>query len=208
MHALHRLKNGNIPQPWLNDFLNQNEKLERISGGEIIPWKCWLSLQLYWSWPNSDFFENVSASYHIKEMNIFKKLATTKRTARSLGLIWVLFSRHILERVFERAPCWRFVPASVYFLYWRSSEVISEKDAERKGINERTGVIFFVLSFRALHRQLHGRKFGTMWVAAWLQILSCSDSQGTDRLSPPLRNPQMMSLWPFKQKAWAPYGDF
>lgn len=31
MRALHPLKNGSIPQYWLNDSPNQNEKLERIS---------------------------------------------------------------------------------------------------------------------------------------------------------------------------------
>lgn len=45
--------------------------------------------------------------------------------------------------------CRRLVSASVYFSYGCSSEVITEKDAERKGINERTGVIVFVLLFRA-----------------------------------------------------------
>lgn len=49
---------------------------------------------------SSYFFENVSVSYHTKEMATFKKLATTKSTAQFLGLMWVLFSRHILGRAF------------------------------------------------------------------------------------------------------------
>jgi hypothetical protein len=50
---------------------------------------------------NSCFFENVSVSYHIKEIPTFKKLANTKRTAWFEHLMWVLFPRHTLERVFE-----------------------------------------------------------------------------------------------------------
>jgi hypothetical protein len=44
---------------------------------------------------------NVSVSYHIKEIPTFKKLANTKRTAWFEHLMWVLFPRHTLERVFE-----------------------------------------------------------------------------------------------------------
>lgn len=39
-----------------------------------------------------------------------------------------------------------------------------------------------------MRSQFQGGKFGTLRVAARLQMLSCCGSQGTDRLSPPLQN--------------------
>lgn len=57
--------------------------------------------------PNSYLFENISVSFHIKKTATFQKQATTKRTAWFFlgggggALIWVLFSRHTLERVSE-----------------------------------------------------------------------------------------------------------
>ena len=61
--------------------------------------------------PNSYLFENVSVSFHIKKTATFQKQATTKRTAWVFffleggwcggRVIWVLFSRHTLERVSE-----------------------------------------------------------------------------------------------------------
>lgn len=95
---------------------------------------------------NFYFFDNVLVFFYIKEIIIFRKFVIIKRIVLFLGLIWVLFLRYILERVFECFVGVLFF--SVYFSYWYSLEVISEKDVERKGINERIGVMFFVFLFR------------------------------------------------------------
>lgn len=68
-------------------------------------------------------------------MNIFKKLATTKSTAQSLGLIWVLFSRHILERVFERPAGGLFLPVFISCTdavqRWLARKMLKERESTR-----------------------------------------------------------------------------
>lgn len=139
--------------------------------------------------PNSYFFDNVSVSSHTKEITTFRKLATTKRTALFLGLIWVLFSRHTLERVFECSV--GALSPSVYFSYWYSSEVISEKDAERKGINERTGVMFFVLLFRACTAN---SMVANLALCGWLPDFKCSAALAPRALTD--------CLLPFRTTRW------
>lgn len=93
-----------------------------------------------------------------------RKWLLSKSLQQQRGLIWVLFSRHTLERNFE---CSAGGLSLLVFISrtWCSSEVISVKDGERKGISERTGVILCAL-IQSLHSQFHGGKCGTMWVAA------------------------------------------
>ena len=127
--------------------------------------------------PNSYLFENVSVSFHIKKTATFQKQATAKRIAwfffcLFFWLIWVLFSRHTSERVPE--CCRRHVSASVYFSYWCSSEVISEKDAERKGVNEWTGVVLPAPQFRA---RTADSLVADLVLCGWLPDFKCSAAE-------------------------------
>lgn len=131
--------------------------------------------------PNSYLFENISVSFHIKKTATFQKQATTKRTAWffleaggwggcvNLGII---FKTHFGESLWRF--CQRHVSASVYFSYWCSSEVISEKDAERKGINEWTGVILSALRFRA---HTADSLVADLVLCGWLPDFKCPAAQ-------------------------------
>ena len=130
--------------------------------------------------PNSYLFENVSVSFHIKKTATFQKQTTTKRTAwyflvggERVGVnLGIIFKTHFGESLWMF--CRRHVSASVYFSYWCSSEVISEKDAERKGINEWTGVILSALRFRA---HTADSFVADLVLCGWLPDFKCSAAQ-------------------------------
>ena len=71
--------------------------------------------------------------------------------------------------------------------------MISEKDAERKGINEWTGVIVFVLLFRARTADSVGTDLA---LGGWLPDFRCSAAHAPRTLTdcPSLWDPQVMSL--------------
>lgn len=106
-------------------------ELEREAWEDFLPWqyslKCWL--RLHWSWQTRNQILISLKMFHF--LITLRKWPLSKSLQQQRGLIWVLFSRHTLER--DWVPCWRLVSASVYFSFWCSSEVISEKNAEMGG---------------------------------------------------------------------------
>lgn len=157
-------------------------ELEQEARENFLPWQYSLKccLRLHWSWQTHNQILISLKMFHF--LITLRKWPLLKSLQQQRVLIRVLFSRHALEG--DRVPFWRLVSASVYFSFWGSSEVISGGSAET---GDRCHILCALL--QSLCSRFQGGKFGTLWVAAQLQMLSCYGSQGTDRPSPPLQNP-------------------
>lgn len=155
-------------------------------------------------------FQKALLSYCIKEMPALTKL-TTKRTAR-LGRfnLGIMFKAHFEEKIYT---LWtlhqtrRRASASVYFLNWLRLQMISEKDAEREGVNRRTGVIS---SARLLRACTASSTVAHLALCGWLPDFKYSAALAPRALTVCLLHFRILRWWvsgPLNRKAWQPYGD-
>lgn len=139
-------------------------------------------------------------------MTTFKRLATTKRTAWFLGLIWVLLSRHTLERGFEPSSGNLSLPVFISrtdaVQRWLVEKMLKERESER-------GQVSYSLCCHSVFA------LPVPWWQIWHYVGGgpTSDAQllwlpGHWQTVPSISESPMTSLWPFKQNARAPYGDF